>query len=94
MPSLMRVELLDVPGSLGRVASAIGEAGGDIEAIDHDLIVGQHWCTALLGELEAAAVPGAEADFLCDMGWVSFDSCAVGEPARGCAIVPQTTRAL
>jgi ACT domain len=34
MPFLMRVELPDVPGSLGRVASAIGEAGGDIEAIE------------------------------------------------------------
>lgn len=30
----MRVELPDVPGSLGRLASAIGEAGGDIEAIE------------------------------------------------------------
>ncbi len=34
MPFLLRVELLDVPGSLGRVATAIGEAGGDIEAIE------------------------------------------------------------
>lgn len=34
MPFLMRVELPDVPGSLGRVASAIGVAGGDIEAIE------------------------------------------------------------
>ena len=34
MPFLIRVELPDVPGSLGRVASAIGEAGGDIEAIE------------------------------------------------------------
>ena len=34
MPFLLRVELPDVPGSLGRVASAIGEAGGDIEAIE------------------------------------------------------------
>ena len=33
MPFLLRLELPDVPGSLGRVASAIGEAGGDIEAI-------------------------------------------------------------
>jgi Xaa-Pro dipeptidase len=33
-------------------------AVGDIEAIDHDLIVAQHWCTALLGELEAAVRPG------------------------------------
>jgi hypothetical protein len=31
---LMRVSLPDVPGSLGRVATAIGEAGGDIEAIE------------------------------------------------------------
>ena len=34
MTYLIRVELPDVPGSLGRVASAIGEAGGDIEAIE------------------------------------------------------------
>jgi len=34
MPFLLRVELPDVPGSLGKVASAIGEAGGDIEAIE------------------------------------------------------------
>ena len=34
MPFLLRVELPDVPGSLGRVASTIGEAGGDIEAIE------------------------------------------------------------
>src|SRR5690349_3962304 len=31
---LLRVELPDVPGSLGRLASAIGQAGGDIEAIE------------------------------------------------------------
>ncbi|MFT3873384.1 MAG: amino acid-binding protein [Nocardioides sp.] len=34
MPFLLRVELPDVPGSLGRVASAIGAGGGDIEAIE------------------------------------------------------------
>ena len=34
MPFLLRVSLPDVPGSLGRLASAIGEAGGDIEAIE------------------------------------------------------------
>ena len=45
MPFLLRVELPDVPGSLGRVATAIGEAGGDIEAIeivehtDHDTAI-------------------------------------------------------
>lgn len=30
----MRVDLPDVPGSLGRLATAIGHAGGDIEAIE------------------------------------------------------------
>jgi hypothetical protein len=34
MPFLLRVELPDVPGSLGRLAGAIGDAGGDIEAIE------------------------------------------------------------
>ena len=34
MPYLLRVELPDVRGSLGRVATAIGLAGGDIEAIE------------------------------------------------------------
>ncbi|HWJ65171.1 MAG TPA: ACT domain-containing protein [Nocardioides sp.] len=34
MPFLLRVLLPDVPGSLGRVATAIGMAGGDIEAIE------------------------------------------------------------
>ena len=34
MPYLLRVSLPDVPGSLGRLAGAIGQAGGDIEAIE------------------------------------------------------------
>lgn len=34
MSYLMRVELSDVPGSLGRLASAIGAAGANIEAIE------------------------------------------------------------
>jgi hypothetical protein len=34
VPYLLRVCLPDVPGSLGRLASAIGESGGDIEAIE------------------------------------------------------------
>ncbi|WP_341230527.1 amino acid-binding protein [Nocardioides salarius] len=34
MSFLLRVELPDVPGSLGRLATRIGEAGGDIEAIE------------------------------------------------------------
>jgi hypothetical protein len=31
---LLRVQIPDVPGSLGRLASAIGAAGGDIESIE------------------------------------------------------------
>lgn len=34
MAFLLRVQLPDVPGSLGRLATAIGESGGDIEAIE------------------------------------------------------------
>lgn len=34
MSYLIRASLPDVPGSLGRLATAIGEAGGDIEAIE------------------------------------------------------------
>lgn len=34
MPFLLRVSLPDIRGSLGRLATAIGEAGGDIEAIE------------------------------------------------------------
>ena len=34
MSYLLRVELPDVPGSLGQVASAIGSVGGNIEAIE------------------------------------------------------------
>lgn len=34
MTFLLRVELPDVPGSLGRLASAIGTAGADIEALE------------------------------------------------------------
>ncbi|MBO9522161.1 MAG: ACT domain-containing protein [Nocardioidaceae bacterium] len=34
MSYLLRVELPDVPGSLGRLASAIGDAGANIEAIE------------------------------------------------------------
>ncbi|MEJ7634813.1 amino acid-binding protein [Aeromicrobium sp.] len=34
MPFLLRVELPDVPGSLGALATALGGAGADIEAIE------------------------------------------------------------
>ena len=34
MSHLLRVALPDVPGSLGRLATAIGLAGGNIEAIE------------------------------------------------------------
>ena len=57
MPFLLRVELPDVPGSLGRVATAIGEAGGDIEAIE---IVEKRDGTAVddvLLEMHGSAMP-------------------------------------
>lgn len=58
MPFLLRVELPDVPGSLGRVASAIGEAGGDIEAIE--IVEHRHDGTAVddvLLEMAPGAMP-------------------------------------
>lgn len=57
MPYLLRVELPDVPGSLGRLATAIGEAGGDIEAIE---IVEKNGGTAVddvLLEIAPGAMP-------------------------------------
>jgi hypothetical protein len=57
VPFLLRVELPDVPGSLGRVATAIGEAGGDIEAIE---IVEKRGGTAVddvLLEMNEGAMP-------------------------------------
>jgi len=57
VPFLLRVELPDVPGSLGRVATSIGEAGGDIEAIE---IVEKRGGTAIddvLLELHGGAMP-------------------------------------
>jgi hypothetical protein len=45
VPYLLRVELPDIPGSLGRLASAIGVAGGDIEAIE--IVEKRHDGTAL-----------------------------------------------
>jgi hypothetical protein len=61
MPYLLRVELPDVPGSLGRVASAIGEAGGDIEAIE--IVEHRHGGTAVDDVLLETA-PGVMPDSL------------------------------
>jgi ACT domain len=58
MPFLLRVELPDVPGSLGRLASAIGDAGGDIEAIE--IVEKRHDGTAVddvLLEMSGGAMP-------------------------------------
>ena len=58
MPFLLRVELPDVPGSLGRLASAIGESGGDIEAIE--IVEKRHDGTAVddvLLELPSGVMP-------------------------------------
>jgi hypothetical protein len=61
MPYLLRVELPDVPGSLGRVATAIGEAGGDIEAIE--IVEKAHTGTAVDDVLLETA-PGVMPDSL------------------------------
>src|SRR5215212_5569603 len=59
MPFLLRVELPDVPGSLGRLASAIGEAGGDIEAIE---IIEKRHDGVAVDDVLLETVPGALPD--------------------------------
>jgi hypothetical protein len=61
MPYLLRVELPDVPGSLGRVATAIGEAGGDIEAIE---IVEHRQDGTAVDDVLLETVPGIMPDSL------------------------------
>lgn len=57
MPFLLRVRLPDVPGSLGRLATAIGEAGGDIQAIE--FVEHSEGCAVddVLLELEPGTMP-------------------------------------
>ncbi|HEY0952784.1 ACT domain-containing protein [Nocardioides sp.] len=59
MPYLLRVELPDVPGSLGRLASAIGEAGGDIQAIE---IVEKHHGGTAVDDVFLEMEPGSMPD--------------------------------
>jgi hypothetical protein len=59
VPYLLRVELPDVPGSLGRLASAIGEAGGDIEAIE---IVDKSHRGVAVDDVLLETAPGAMPD--------------------------------
>ena len=61
MPFLLRVALPDVPGSLGRVAAAIGEAGGDIEAIE---IVEHRPDGTAVDDVLLEALPGVMPDSL------------------------------
>jgi hypothetical protein len=61
MPFLLRVELPDVPGSLGRVAAAIGEAGGDIEAIE---IVEHRQSGTAVDDIMLETAPGVMPDSL------------------------------
>ena len=60
MPFLLRVELPDVPGSLGRVASAIGEAGGDIEAIE--IVEKRHEAAIAVDDVLLEVAPGTMPD--------------------------------
>lgn len=59
VPFLLRVSLPDVPGSLGRVASAIGRAGGDIEAIE---IVEKSGTGTAVDDVLLEMAPGAMPD--------------------------------
>lgn len=61
MPYLLRVELPDVPGSLGRLATALGEAGGDIGAIE---IVEHRQDGTAVDDVLLEAVPGIMPDSL------------------------------
>lgn len=60
MPFLLRVELPDVPGSLGRMASAIGEAGGDIVAIE--IVEKRHDEGTAVDDVLLETAPGAMPD--------------------------------
>lgn len=60
MPFLLRVELPDVPGSLGRVATAIGMAGGDIEAIE--IVEKRHDEGTAVDDVLLETAPGAMPD--------------------------------
>src|SRR6478609_5680081 len=60
MPYLLRVELPDIPGSLGRVASAIGMAGGDIEAIE--IVEKRHDEGTAVDDVLLETAPGAMPD--------------------------------
>ena len=71
MPYLLRVELPDVPGSLGAVAAAIGRAGGDIEAIE---IVEHRPDGTAVDDVLLETAPGVMPDSLvsaCQVLWVS-----------------------
>lgn len=56
---LLRVEIPDVPGSLGLLASAIGEVGGDIEAIE---IVEKRPDGTVLDDVMLKVAPGTMPD--------------------------------
>ena len=60
MPFLLRVELPDVPGSLGRIASCIGEAGGDIEAIE--IVEKRHDAATAVDDVLLEMAPGSMPD--------------------------------
>ena len=59
MPYLLRVQLPDVPGSLGRLATAIGEAGGDIEALE---IVEKNYDGTAVDDVLLEMTPGTMPD--------------------------------
>jgi hypothetical protein len=59
MSLLLRVELPDVPGSLGRLATAIGSAGGDIAALE---IVEKRYDGTAVDDVLLETLPGVMPD--------------------------------
>jgi len=51
----IRLQTRNRPGMLGRVASAMGEAGGDIGAVDIPSVFREHVAPAVAGGVASAA---------------------------------------
>ena len=76
MSYLLRVELPDVPGSLGRLASAIGSAGGNIDAIEivertHGLAIDDVFLAAEAGVMPDSIVSACTALEDVRVLWIS-----------------------
>jgi hypothetical protein len=73
---LLRVALPDVPGSLGRLASAIGSAGGNIEAIEvverhHDRVIDDVFLAANTGVMPDSIISACTSLENVEVLWIS-----------------------